>query len=160
MNTMVLKLLRADARLTPAQVGQRLGITEAEAAAAVAELETSKAILAYHAVVDPQVADLQTVEAVIQVKVKPRRGTGFDIVANHIAHFHEVRSLYLMSGGSDFIVFVEGKSLHEVAAFVAESIATLEDVQETVTHFLLKQFKKDGVLIGADDEAQRLAVCP
>jgi len=156
----ILKLLQEDARLTPEQIAGRLGITADEAREAVARLEKSKAILAYKAVVNPEAEDADLVEAVIDVKVRPKRGLGFHDVARRIARFPEVKSLYLMSGGSDFMVFMQGRSLKEIASFITDTLATLEDVEETVSHFALKLYKKDGVLIEDDESSGRLPVTP
>ncbi|MCX7717212.1 MAG: Lrp/AsnC family transcriptional regulator [Candidatus Sumerlaeaceae bacterium] len=156
----ILRLLQDDARLTADQIAGRLGITPDEAREAVASLEARKAILAYKAIVNPEAADADMVEAVIDVKVRPKRGLGFHDVARRIARFPEVKSLYLMSGGSDLMVFIQGRSLKEIASFVTDTLATLEDVEETVSHFALKLYKKDGILIEEDGSPGRLPVTP
>ena len=160
MKHKVLHILRDNARLTNEQVARRVGATEADVARVVSELEASKAIVAYKAIVNPDVIDETTVEAIIEVNAAPKRGRGFDEIARRIALFPEVQSVYLMSGGSDFLVFMEAPSIKEIAAFVTETLATLEDVQGTTTHFVLKKFKKDGVLLHEEVPAVRLAVTP
>lgn len=156
----IMKLLRPEARMTNEHLARLLCVTEGEITAAIAELENDGVILGYHTIIDRQALDASYVEALIQVKVTPRRGVGFDAVAHRIAKFPEVQSVYLMSGGSDLIVTVEGKSLQEVASFVSNTISTFEDVRETNTHFVLKKYKKDGVLLIEQEDEHRLAVTP
>lgn len=156
----ILNLLRSDAKLQPAQIATLLCADEAEVAKAIAELENDRIILGYRTVIDQQAVDSSYVEAMIQVKVTPRRGVGFDAIASRIAKFPEVQSVYLMSGGSDLIITVEGKSLTDVASFVSNTISTFEDVRETYTQFLLKKYKKDGLLLIEGEDEQRLAVTP
>jgi DNA-binding Lrp family transcriptional regulator len=160
MKHKVLHILRDNARLTNEQIAHRVGSTPQEVATIIAELEATKAIVGYKAIVNPDVIDETTVEAIIEVNVTPKRGHGFDEIARRIALFPEVQSVYLMSGGSDFLIFMEGPSIKEIAAFVTETLATLEDVQGTTTHFVLKKFKKDGVLLREEVPATRLAVSP
>ncbi len=160
MKHKILRMLRDNARLTTEQIAQRTGIPAEEAAAIVSELEHRKAVVAYKAVINPEALDEEIVEAVIEVHVMPKRGKGFDEVARRIYSFPEVRALYLMSGGSDFLVFMEARSLKEIAKFVTEKLSTLEDVKETQSHFLLKKYKEDGVVLHEDEPPHRLAVTP
>jgi DNA-binding Lrp family transcriptional regulator len=160
MRQQVLELLRHNARLTDEQIARRVGAETCDVTAIIEELERSKTIVAYKAIVNPDVLDTQVVEALIEVTVAPKRGHGFDAIARRIGGFPEVRSLYLMSGGSDLLVFMEAPSIKEIASFVADKLATQEDVKSTTTHFVLKEYKKDGVMLAAEEPVQRLAVTP
>lgn len=156
----LLKLLQQDARLTTAQLAERLGRGEAEVAAAIADLEARGAILGYHSVVDPERAGQRHVSALIEVRLTPERDGGFDHLAERIAKFDQVTSCYLMSGGYDLAVIVEAEDLREVARFVSEKLSTLGGVLSTATHFQLKVYKQSGFLAGAAPADERLAVTP
>ncbi len=156
----LLELLQQDARLTTAQLAERLGRTADEVAAMIAALQEKGAILGYHAVVDPERAGQRHVSALIEVKLTPERDGGFDRLAQRIARFDQVRSCYLMSGGYDLAVFVEGEDLREVARFVSERLSTLDGVISTATHFQLKVYKQSGFVAGESHADERLAVTP
>lgn len=156
----LLELLQNDARLTTSQIAERLGRTEPEVAAMVADLEKKRAILGYHAVVDPERAGQRHVSALIEVKLTPERDGGFDRLAQRIARFDQVRSCWLMSGGYDLAVLVEGEDLREVARFVSEKLSSLDGVLSTATHFQLKVYKQSGFIAGETHADERLAVTP
>lgn len=156
----LLDLLQQDARLTTAQLAERLGRGESEIVALIDELKEKGAILGYHAVIDPEKAGQRHVSALIEVKLRPERAGGFDRLAQRIARFDQVRSCYLMSGGYDLAVFVEGEDLREVARFVSERLSTLDGVLSTATHFQLKVYKQSGFAAGAAPDDERLAVTP
>lgn len=160
MNQKILQLLRENARLTNEQIARRVGLPVERVATAIEDLEEQKAIVAYKAIINPELLSDDTVEAIIEAKVTPKRGHGFDEIARRIGGFPEVQNLYLMSGGSDFLVFVEARNIKEIARFVTEKLATQEDVQETTTHFILKHYKKDGTVLHDEGPACRLAVTP
>jgi DNA-binding Lrp family transcriptional regulator len=117
-------------------------------------------ILGYHAILNEEKLGLDQVRALIEVKITPERGGGFDRLAERIAKYREVRSCYLMSGGYDLLVMVEGTSLREVARFVAEKLATIQGVLSTATHFMLKTYKDHGVLMTHEVNEERLSVAP
>jgi len=156
----ILQLLTDDARLSPAQIAERTGKPEAEVAEAIAELEAQGIIRGYKAIVNWEKAGLEHVYGFIEVKVTPQRGLGFDAVAARLMEFPEVHSLYLMSGAYDLMVVVQGKSMRDVAYFVAERLATLESVLSTGTHFVLKRYKVDGDILEERAEMKRLPVTP
>lgn len=156
----LLELLEENDRHTPAELGVMLGISEAEVKAEIARLEAEKIILKYRAMVNWEKVDTQKVTALIEVKVIPQREVGFDQIAARIYRFPEVKSVLLMSGAYDLAVMIEGATLKEVALFVAEKLATIENVQSTATHFVLKKFKLDGVILADTEEVRRLAVSP
>ena len=154
----LLKQLRDDASLTPAQIAGRLNLAEAEVGTKIKELETNGVILGYHTVINEEKLEVDIVRAVIEVKITPAREGGFDRQATRIARFDEVRSCYLMSGGYDLMVVVEGTDLKAVSAFVSEKLATIQGVISTVTHFMLKPYKEQGVLMGGEFSDEKLAV--
>ncbi|MBT5846466.1 MAG: Lrp/AsnC family transcriptional regulator [Verrucomicrobiales bacterium] len=156
----LLKLLRDDASLTPAQIAGRLNLAEAEVATKIKELETNGVILGYRTVINEEKLAVDIVRAVIEVKITPEREGGFDRLATRIARFDEVRSCYLMSGGYDLMVVVEGTDLKAVSAFVSEKLATIQGVISTVTHFMLKPYKEQGVLMGGEFSDEKMVVSP
>jgi DNA-binding Lrp family transcriptional regulator len=154
----ILKLLENDASLSAGEIAGLLGIGEDEAARTIEEAKRMGALLGSRAVVDWDKAGGDYVTAMIDVRVTPQRGEGFDRVAERIYQFEEVESLYLMSGGYDLQVVITGKTLKDVALFVAEKLSTLDQVTGTATHFLLKKYKEGGVVYARHQESQeRLA---
>ena len=149
-----LKLLEENALLTTAELALLQGRSEAEIAAELEEARARGLLLGSRAVIDWERAGSEMVTAFIDVKVTPQRGVGFDRVAERIYQFEEVTSLYLMSGGYDLQVVILGKTLKEVALFVAEKLSTLEMVTGTATHFLLKKYKEGGVVYHKRDEQE------
>lgn len=156
----ILAILQADSRTSNSKLAAMLGVKEEVAAAAVKKLEDEGVIVKYTAIVNGEEADEQAVEALIEVKVTPQRGAGFDAIAQEIAAHGEVKNLYLMSGGYDLAVIVEGKSLKSVSRFVSERISTYESVLSTATHFILKKYKVEGALITKNEREERIAIQP
>ena len=134
---------------------QMLGCDEKEVTEAVGTLEKNKTILGYTAIVDWEKTDRELVTALIEVKVVPQRGEGFDRVASRIYQYKEVDSVYLMSGGFDLMVLIEGKTLKEVALFVAQKLAIMESVSATATHFVLKKYKDKGVIFTDESDEDK-----
>ena len=151
----LLKLLDENARLTNAQLATMLGITEDEVCRQIAELEKSGAIRAYKAVVDWDKTDRQVVTAIIELKVTPRRDVGFESIAEQVMAFEEVESVYLMSGGYDLSVRVNGRSFQDIAAFVAKRLSTLDSVISTATHFVLRRYKDNDVMFLGENQDER-----
>src|SRR2546422_1429874 len=156
----LLKLLHENGALKPAQLASMLNVEEAEIAARIKAYEADQVILGYRAVLNEEKLDRDIVRAVIEVKITPERGGGFDRLAERIAKYNEVQSCYLMSGGYDLLVVVEGGNLREVATFVSEKLATIQGVISTATHFLLKAYKDQGILMKGEQNEERLAVTP
>ena len=156
----LLQLLHDNAALKPAQLAAMLNLPEAEVAAKIKSFETDRVILGYRTVLNEEKIGVEIVRAVIEVKITPERGGGFDRLAERIAKYSEVRSCYLMSGGYDLMVVVEGSNLREVASFVSEKLATIPGVISTGTHFMLKTYKEQGVLMGKEANEDRLAISP
>ena len=156
----LLKLLREDAALKPAQMAAMLNLTEADVLQKIKEYEAQRLILGYQAVLNEEKLGLGIVRAVIEVKITPEREGGFNRLGERIAKYREVRSCYLMSGAYDLLVVIEGKSLQEVAMFVSEKLATIPGVLSTATHFMLKPYKDHGLLMSVEINEERLAVSP
>jgi len=153
-------LLQVNSGRTTAEMASALGVPEADVKQRIAAAEKEGLILGYHAVVDRQKAGYNGVTALIEVRITPERDGGFDRLARRIAQFDQVRDCFLMSGGYDLAVVVEGKDLLDVANFVAEKLSTIGGVISTATRFQLKAYKQGGFLAqGAPDE-DRLPVSP
>ncbi len=156
----LLQLLKENASLKPAQIAAMLGISEGEVATRVKKFEEDQIILAYRAILNEEKLDGDKVRAIIEVKITPERGGGFDRLAERIAKYSEVQSCYLISGSYDLMVVLEGRNLKEVASFVSEKLSTIQGVLSTSTHFILKPYKEQGVLIRQETAENRLAVTP
>jgi DNA-binding Lrp family transcriptional regulator len=156
----VLKLLQDNALESRENIAKLTGLSLAEVNQRVADYEKRGVIRGYQAVLNEDQLDLDKVTAVIEVKVTPQREGGFDTIAERISRFPEVRSAYLMSGGYDLLLFVEGRNLRQVAAFVSERLSPLEGVISTSTHFMLKTYKRLGVLMHQETTDERLSVTP
>ncbi|HNR99309.1 MAG TPA: Lrp/AsnC family transcriptional regulator [Planctomycetota bacterium] len=154
----LLKLLRKNALESPKNLAKMLGISEKEVKDRIAAYEKKGIIRGYQAIVNEDDLDLDRVRAVIEVKITPEREGGFDRIATRISKFPEVDSLFLMSGSYDLLAFVKGENLKDVALFVSEKLATIEGVLSTSTHFMLKVYKDQGVLMHADHKDERLQV--
>lgn len=156
----LLKLLQTNALESPENLARMLGVTVSEVSAKIAEYEKSGVIRGYQAILNEDQLGLDKVTAVIEVKVTPQREGGFDTIAQRISRFPEVISAYLMSGTYDLLLFVEGRTLREVASFVSERLSPLEGVLSTSTHFMLKTYKRFGVLMQQETSDERLSVSP
>jgi DNA-binding Lrp family transcriptional regulator len=156
----LLDLLRRNARQSNADLAAQVSSSEEAVAAQIAAWEEDGTISGYKAMVDPARDSDEKVTAFIEVRVTPERGGGFDRQARRIARFEQVTSCYLISGGYDLLVMVEGKNLVTVAAFVSEKLSTIEGVISTATHFRLKTYKDNGFLFGEDKGVARLPVTP
>jgi DNA-binding Lrp family transcriptional regulator len=159
----VLKLLIEGSSLTTGQMATVAGMTESEVNQHLEQLKKDKIFLGWRPVLDlsHEAAAASAVRAVIEVRVTPERGGGFNRLAERIARFDEVESCYLMSGGYDLLVFVKGPSLQKVASFVSEKLSTIEGVQGTSTHFMLRCYKEQGFLLdGGEAPSSRLNVAP
>ena len=155
MNHDILKLLENDARLTPSQLAVMLDVNEDEVRADLKEYEANGTILGYKTVVDWEKTEQESVTAMIDVKLTPQPDRGFDRVAEKIYNYPEVKSVYLMSGSYDLSVLIEGRTMKEVALFVAQKLAPIEAVISTATHFVLHKYKDKGVLYEAPEIDER-----
>ncbi len=160
MESRILRMLKENARISYSEMADRLNMPEDAVREKVAELEAGQIIQGYTAVINEELTEDSKVRALIEVRVTPRRDGGFDEVARRIARFDEVVRLYLVSGGYDLLLEVEGDSLQEVASFVSAKLATIDGVLSTATSFQLKKYKESGKLMLEEEEYERLKVCP
>nr|WP_256522299.1 Lrp/AsnC family transcriptional regulator [Halobacillus sp. A5] len=158
----MLKLIEKDANLEAEKIAKLMGKSIDEIRALLRELEEKKAILGYSTLIDwAKVLDVEEVTAMVDVKVTPARGVGFDKVAERIYRFPEVKAVYLMSGAYDLSVSVKGKTMTEIGNFISEKLSTLDSVLSTTTHFVLKRYKHDGIILhDDDDDDKRIVVSP
>ncbi len=155
MNTKLLKLLNRDARTEPADLAVMLGMTEEEVRREIDEMEEAGIIRGYKAVIDWERLNDAYVSAIIELKVTPKAGLGFEDVAAKVMKYPEVESVYLMSGVYDLNVVVKGRTLHDVARFVAKELSTIESVTSTATHFVLRRYKEMDVELMGEDSDER-----
>jgi DNA-binding Lrp family transcriptional regulator len=156
----LLELLEHDARRPVSELAALLHRSEYEVEKQIQELEKNKIIMGYNALINWEKYGDNTVTSIIEVNLMPQREVGFDAIAERIYRFDEVRTVYLMSGSFDLLVIIEGKSLQEVANFVATRLATIEGVTATRSHFMLKPYKKDGIIMDDKECDRRLVVSP
>jgi len=156
----LLRLLQENASYRPAQLAALLNLTEAEVTARIKAWEKDGIILGYRTVLHEEKLGRESVRAIIEVRITPERDGGFDRIAERVAKYTEVRSCYLMSGGYDLLVEVEGTTLREVASFVSGKLATIHGVLSTATHFVLKPYKEQGILMSPESVDEKLAVSP
>ncbi|OQX87086.1 MAG: AsnC family transcriptional regulator [Candidatus Omnitrophica bacterium 4484_70.2] len=155
----IIEILEKDARLTPEDISKMINKSPDFVRRKIKELERKGLILGYKAIINKELLKREEiVEALIEVKVVPQKDVGFDKIAERIYRFKEVKSCFLVSGTYDLLLIVEGRSIHTIADFVAEKLAPLEEVKGTVTHFLLKRYKEDGVILIKPKQAKRLAI--
>lgn len=154
----ILKLLTEDARFSAKKLAAMLSVDEALVKETISDLEKKGVIVKYSAIVNSEKAEDALVEALIEVKVTPKKKEGFDGIAKQIASFPEVKAVYLMSGAYDLAVFIEDKTLQQVSRFVSERISTFDGVISTATHFILKKYKIEGNLTEREDEDYRLSI--
>jgi DNA-binding Lrp family transcriptional regulator len=156
----ILEILKDDARTEPARIAVMTGSDEATVRESIRSMEARGIIVKYPAMINWDLADGEEVEALIEVRVTPQRDQGFDAIAERIYRFEEVSSVYLMSGAYDLMVLVRGRTIKQLALFVSEKLSTLENVNSTATHFVLKKYKNEGVILEGVRRDERLAVTP
>lgn len=148
MGKKLLELIEHNAKMTVEEIAEELGASVNEIISLIADLEAKKVICGYDTIINWDKVTEEKCNALIEVKVTPQRGTGFDRIADRISRFDEVDSVYLMSGTYDFMVIINGRSMKEVSSFVFEKISTIDFIQSTATHFVLKKYKDHGVQMG------------
>jgi len=156
----LLKLLRQNALESPENIASMLGTSEADVKTRIAEYEQKGVIRGYQAIVNEDELELGHVRAVIEIKITPERQGGFNRIAARISKFPNVESLWLMSGTYDLLAFIKGSNLKEVAFFVSDRLATIDGVVATSTHFMLKTYKDQGLLMSTDPHPEKLKVSP
>ena len=158
LNKEVLKILEKDSRLSPKQIAAMTGSTPEKVSKDIKKAEAERAIVKYHTLINWDKAGNEHVWALIEVKITPQRGVGFDAIAERIFKFDEAKTVYLMSGTYDLAVIVEGRSMQEVSEFVTRKLAPIEGVTGTASHFVLKKYKVEGEILGGTEESKRQAV--
>jgi DNA-binding Lrp family transcriptional regulator len=156
----ILEALEQDARLTPEKISAMTGIPVEEVKEKIKKAEKEHIILKYKAVINWNKFGDEKVWAVVEVKVVPQRDVGFDAIAHRIYRFPQVHSVYLASGTYDFAILVRGTTIQEIAVFVSEKLAPIDEVQGTVTHFILKKYKEDGEIFEDGEGDKRLPILP
>lgn len=160
MRDELLAIIEKNSRIDLKELAVLLGVEETDVVNELETLEKEGVICGYHTLINWEKTDNEKVSALIEVRVTPQRGQGYDNVAERIQKYPEVRSVYLMSGGYDLMVIIEGKTLREVSSFVSEKLATLEPVLSTATHFILKKYKDHGTMISRNNEDEREMITP
>ncbi len=158
MTKEILKILEDDARTTTKQIATMTGIPTAEVTRLIKQAEKDRTILKYKTVINWDKVGDEQVWALIEVKITPQRDVGFDAIAERIYRFPQARTAYLVSGTYDLLVLAVGKTMHEVADFVAQKLAPIEGIQGTVTHFMLKRYKEDGEILEGKEKVKRQPV--
>lgn len=160
MREKILAILEKNSKIDVADLAIMLGVTETAIANEIADMEKEHIICGYHTLINWDKTSAEKVTALIEVKVTPQRGNGFDAIAERIYNYKEVHALYLMSGGFDLTVIIEGKTMKEVALFVANKLAPLDSVLSTSTHFVLKKYKDHGTILDVPVDDERIIVTP
>ena len=156
----LLNLLKQNALETPENLAKMLGLPVEEVKTQILEYENEGVIRAYQAFVNEEKLDASLVTTVIEVKVTPESDGGFDRIADRISRFPEVESAFLMSGTFDLLLFIKGRTMHEAAGFVSEKLATMPGVTSTATHFMMKTYKQNGIMMQTGEDDERLKVSP
>ena len=160
MREKILTFIEKNSRINLKELAIMLGVDEASVANEIAAMEQENVICGYHTLIDWDKAGLEKVTAMIEVRVTPQRGMGFDKIAERIYQYSEVTSVYLMSGGYDFTVMIEAKTMRAVAQFVAEKLSTIDSVLSTATHFILKKYKDHGTVLCDGPQDERMLIVP
>ena len=158
MREKILEAIEKNARIDLKDLAVKIDISEIELANEIAEMEKEKIICGYHTLINWDSTSEEKVTALIEVQVTPQRGLGFDKIAERMYNYSEVRAVYLMSGGFDFTVIIEEKTMKEVAQFVTERLAPLEAIRGTATHFILKKYKANGIIYDNPNTDDRQAI--
>ncbi len=160
MRTTILKYIEKNSRVDLGELAVLLGTDEVTVANEIAQMEKEKIICGYHTLIDWDKVGAEKVTALIEVKVTPQRNQGFDRIAERIYNYPEVNAVYLISGGYDLLVTLDGKTLKEVSQFVSEKLSPVEAVISTATHFILKKYKDHGTILVKKAESERMLVTP
>jgi len=160
MREALLAIIEKNSRIDLKELAVLLGVEEIDVVNELAALEAEGIICGYHTLINWEKTSIDTVSALIEVRVTPQRGEGFDKIAERIYKYPEVRSVYLMSGGYDLMVILEGKTLREVSSFVSDKLSTMDTVLSTATHFILKKYKDHGTMFGQKKEDEREMFTP
>lgn len=160
MREKILSIIEKNSRIDLKELAVILGVEEADIVNEMELMEKEGVICGYHTLIDWEKTSAEKVNALIEVRVTPQRGNGFDSIAEKIYKYSEVHAVYLISGGYDLLVSLEGKSLKEVSTFVSEKLSTLDSVISTATHFILKKYKDHGTILTRKEVDERMQVTP
>lgn len=160
MREKILHVIEKNSRIDMKELAIILGCEEIDIANEIAKMEEEGVICGYHTLIDWEKTSLDKVSALIEVRVTPQRGQGFDNIAERIYKYPEVNAVYLISGGYDLLISLEGKSLKEISAFVSDKLSTLDSVLSTATHFILKKYKDHGTVLAKKNEDTREKIMP
>lgn len=160
MREKILSIIEKNSRINLQELAVILGVEETDIVEEMAAMEAEGVICGYHTLIDWEKTDLEKVTALIEVRVTPQRGQGFDSIAERIYKYPEVNSVYLISGGYDLLVTLEGKSLKDISSFVSDKLSTQEAILSTATHFILKKYKDHGTVLVPKKESERMLVTP
>lgn len=158
MRKQILKYIEKKSKVDLGELAILLGTDEVTIANEISDMEKEKIICGYHTLIDWDKAGVESVTALIEVRVTPQRNQGFDRIAERIYNYPEVNAVYLISGGYDLLVTLEGKTLKEVSQFVSEKLSSVESVISTATHFILKKYKDHGTILVKKAESERMPV--
>ena len=156
MRERILQIIEKNSKVGIDEIAIRLGENEIDVANEIKAMEEEGVICGYHTLIDREKTNIEKVSALIEVTVTPQRGQGFDSIAERIYNYPEVNAVYLISGGYDLLVMLDGKSLKQVASFVSDKLSTLDSVLSTATHFVLKRYKDHGTIIEQNDDREKI----
>ena len=156
MREIILQIIEKNSKVGIDEIAIRLGENEIDVANEIKAMEEEGVICGYHTLIDWEKTNIEKVSALIEVTVTPQRGQGFDSIAERIYNYPEVNAVYLISGGYDLLVMLDGKSLKQVASFVSDKLSTLDSVLSTATHFVLKRYKDHGTIIEQNDDREKI----
>lgn len=160
MKDELLSILEKNSRIDFSELAVLLGVTEEKLLEELEKLEKDGVICGYHTLINWEKTSIEKVMALIEVKVTPQRGRGFDNIAERIYNYPEVKAVYLISGGYDLLVILEEKNLKEIAGFVSDKLSTLDSVLSTATHFILKKYKDHGTILNKETKDEREVITP
>ncbi len=160
MRDELLSIIEKNSKIGLNELAVLLGIDEPAVLSEIEKLERDGVICGYHTLIDWEKTSIEKVTALIEVRVTPQRGQGFDSIAERIYNYPEVRATYLISGGYDLLIIIEEKSLREISNFVSDKLSTLDSVLSTATHFILKKYKDHGTILAKKREDEREIITP
>ncbi|MBE5875806.1 MAG: Lrp/AsnC family transcriptional regulator [Lachnospiraceae bacterium] len=160
MREKILSIIEKNCRIEVKELAAMLGVTEVDIMNEMEQMEKEGVICGYHTLIDWEKTSVDKVNALIEVRVTPQRGRGFDSIAERIYNYPEVHAVYLISGGYDLLISLEGKSLKEISNFVSDKLSALDSVLSTATHFILKKYKDHGTILGKQEIDERMQVTP
>jgi len=156
----ILRIIEKNSRIDLGELAVLLGVEEIDIVNELAAMESEGVICGYHTLIDWEKTSIEKTTALIEVRVTPQRGHGFDSIAERIYQYPEVRDVYLISGGYDLLIIMEGKTLKEIANFVSDKLSTQDSILSTATHFILKKYKEHGTILDKKSTDERMQITP